>query len=56
MTPLVFQGCLGKFTDWLNQNIGIVAGASLGFCFLQFIGILFACCLGRAIKKEYEVV
>ncbi|WAR11453.1 CD63-like protein [Mya arenaria] len=50
------QGCLKKFSDWVEDHVAIVGGVGIGFAFIQLIGIMFACCLARAIKKEYEVV
>jgi len=49
-------GCLIMLDEWISSNVLIVAGGALGVAFVQLIGILFACCLGRAIKKEYDVV
>lgn len=50
------QGCLSKFTDWLKDHIYYVGAVGIAFAVIQLIGITFACCLARAIKKEYEVV
>lgn len=50
------KGCLSTFTDWVKGHVAIVGGVGIGFAFIQLVGILFSCCLARAIKKEYEVV
>ena len=50
------RGCLKGFESFVSGNIAIVAGVALGVCFVQIIGIMCACCLSRAIKKEYDVV
>jgi len=50
------DGCTQAMEDWLKDNIVIVAGVAIGLAFVQVIGIIFACCLARAIRKEYEVV
>ncbi|CAG5124309.1 unnamed protein product [Candidula unifasciata] len=50
------EGCATKFEDWLQDQVAIIGGVGIGFAFVQIIGILFACCLARAIRKEYEVV
>lgn len=50
------DGCLTKFTTWLEDKIYIVGAVGIALAFIQIVGILFACCLARAIKKEYEVV
>jgi len=49
-------GCLGKFSNWVSEKIYIVGAIGIAFAFIQLVGIAFACCLARAIKKEYEVV
>ncbi|KAL4217389.1 cd63 antigen [Mactra antiquata] len=50
------DGCLDKFSDWVEEHIYIVGAVGIAFAFIQIIGIIFACCLARAIQKEYEVV
>lgn len=50
------KGCRKAFEDWLKDKIAIVGGVGVGLAFIQIVGILFACCLARAIRKEYEVV
>jgi len=50
------KGCIDGISDWVEKNIVVVVGVGIGFAFLQLIGIFFACCLARTIKKEYEVV
>nr|XP_058945825.1 CD151 antigen-like [Pocillopora verrucosa] len=50
------KGCLKQFEQFLHDHILIVGGVGIGIAFVQLIGILFACCLMRSIKAEYEVV
>lgn len=50
------KGCSPKFEDWLKKQVAIIGGVGIGLAFVQVVGILFACCLARAIRKEYEVV
>ncbi|XP_048757158.1 CD63 antigen-like [Ostrea edulis] len=50
------EGCLTKFENYVKDNIFIVGGVGIGLAFVQIVGILFAFCLARALKKEYEVV
>lgn len=47
-------GCLKKLEDTLAANILYVAGVAIGLAVVQLIGIVFACCLGRAIKREHS--
>jgi CD63 antigen len=49
-------GCYTELKDFVKDKIVVIGGIGLGFAFIQIIGILFACCLGLAVKKEYEVV
>ncbi|XP_053386083.1 CD63 antigen-like, partial [Mercenaria mercenaria] len=50
------KGCLDTFTNWVEDHVYYVGAVGIAFAFIQLVGILFACCLARAIKKEYEVV
>nr|AAY53608.1 tetraspanin family protein [Branchiostoma belcheri tsingtauense] len=55
-TKINTEGCLLKLEGWLAQNILIIGGVGIGIAFIQVVGIIFACCLMRSIKQEYEVV
>ncbi|XP_033728409.1 CD63 antigen-like [Pecten maximus] len=55
-TGIYTEGCLDAFVNWVKDKIFIVGGVGIGLAFVQIVGILFACCFGRALKKEYEVV
>lgn len=50
------EPCLEEFVDFVKTNIVKVGGVGIGLAFVQIVGIIFACCLARAIRKEYEVV
>ncbi|XP_046680857.1 CD63 antigen-like [Homalodisca vitripennis] len=49
-------GCLGVLKELLEKNTALVGGFGLGVAFTQLIGVVFACCLARSIRKEYETV
>ncbi|XP_071149301.1 CD63 antigen-like [Mytilus edulis] len=49
-------GCYTELKEFVKDKIVVIGGIGVGFAVIQIIGILFACCLGRAVKKEYEVV
>ncbi|XP_052080053.1 CD63 antigen-like [Mytilus californianus] len=49
-------GCYTELKEFVKDKIVVIGGIGIGFAVIQIIGILFACCLGRAVKKEYEVV
>ncbi|XP_019873518.1 tetraspanin-7 [Aethina tumida] len=49
------QGCYNKVIDFLDANIGIVAGAAVGIAFFPLIGVVLSCCLASVINKaKYE--
>ncbi|XP_013782440.1 CD63 antigen-like [Limulus polyphemus] len=50
------KGCVDALASFLEDKILVVGGVGIGIAFVQIIGIIFSCCLARAIKKEYEVV
>jgi len=53
---IYIAGCADELESWLKSKIAIIGGVGIGLAFVQVVGIMFACCLARAIKKEYEVV
>lgn len=55
-TSAIQTGCLTKFSNFVEDKIYIIGAVGIAFAFIQLVGILFSCCLARAIKKEYEVV
>ncbi|XP_030768128.1 tetraspanin-7-like isoform X2 [Sitophilus oryzae] len=49
------QGCYNKVIDFLDANIGIVAGAAVGIAFFPLVGVILSCCLASIINKtKYE--
>nr|APM87502.1 CD63 [Haliotis discus discus] len=50
------KSCTKGIIDWLKSNVILLGGIGIGLAFVQVFGICLACCLGKAIKKEYEVV
>jgi len=50
------KGCLERLEAEIKENIVAVGGAGVGIAFLQILGVILACCLGKSIKKEYETV
>lgn len=55
-SPVYEKGCLFALEDYIVNNIAVIGGVGIGIAFVEVVGIIFACCLARAIKKEYEVV
>uniref|UniRef100_A0A646QC03 Tetraspanin n=1 Tax=Hemiscolopendra marginata TaxID=943146 RepID=A0A646QC03_9MYRI len=50
------KGCYDKFKNAVVKYAGIIGGIGIGIAFVQIIGIVCACCLASAIKREYEIV
>ncbi|ESP04271.1 hypothetical protein LOTGIDRAFT_237453 [Lottia gigantea] len=50
------RSCVKGFVGWLQDEIGIVGGAGIGLAFVEVVGIILACCLAMAIRKEYKVL
>lgn len=50
------NGCVDQFSDPIFKNVVAVGGAAAAIAILQFVGIIFACCLVSAIRKEYSTV
>ncbi|RWS29183.1 CD63 antigen-like protein, partial [Leptotrombidium deliense] len=50
------QGCLHAFEEVIKSAYGPLGGVSITVAIVQLIGIVFACCLAYAVKKEYQVV
>jgi len=50
------KGCQQSFIDFIKHNLAIVGAVAIGIAFVQLLGIIFACCLMKAIKGDYEVV
>ncbi|KAJ1530550.1 hypothetical protein ONE63_005438 [Megalurothrips usitatus] len=54
--PYSKEGCLKKFEKIIEDKAMIAGGIALGVCFIQIAGVILACCLGRALRKDYETV
>ncbi|XP_063972839.1 tetraspanin-7-like [Diachasmimorpha longicaudata] len=51
------EGCYNRVIDFINSNIGLVAGGAVGVAFFPLIGVFLACCLASNINKaKYEQV
>ncbi|KAK4879723.1 hypothetical protein RN001_007869 [Aquatica leii] len=48
-------GCYDKVVDFLNENVGIVAGSAIGIGFFPLLGMILSCCLAGTINRaKYE--
>lgn len=50
------KGCFSIFSEQIKANVAAVGGAGIGIGFMQFVGMVFAFCLARSLRKEYETV
>lgn len=49
------QGCYDKIINFLDANIGLVAGTAVGIAFFPLVGVILSCCLAKVINKaKYE--
>lgn len=50
-----WQGCYESLVELINNNMSVIAAASIGVAFFPIIGIALACCLAANINKtKYE--
>lgn len=49
-------GCLTVLQTKVEEFAVILGGVIIGVACIQLIGVVFACCLARSIRKEYESV
>ncbi|KAG5315864.1 CD63 protein, partial [Acromyrmex insinuator] len=50
------EGCMMKLQSAIENNAMILGGVGIGVALIQLIGVVFACCLARSIRREYETV
>ncbi|XP_046619431.1 CD63 antigen-like isoform X1 [Neodiprion virginianus] len=50
------EGCSMKLQNAIEDNAVIIGGVGIGIALVQLIGVIFACCLARSIRREYETV
>lgn len=50
------EGCMPRLDEAIRTNLQWIGVVAIIVALLQIVGIVFACCLGRAVRKEYDVV
>ncbi|XP_043665826.1 CD63 antigen-like [Vespula pensylvanica] len=50
------EGCMSKLEQTIKYNSLALASVGIGITLIQLIGVIFACCLARSIRREYETV
>lgn len=50
------KGCVNQIDEEIRGSFGLLGGIAIAIAVIQLIGIVFACCLSKSVKKEYEVV
>lgn len=53
---LYTNGCKEQFVSFVRHNLAVIGAVAIGIAFIQLLGIIFACCLMKNIKDNYEVV
>ncbi|XP_053624383.1 CD63 antigen [Plodia interpunctella] len=49
-------GCLEAIRDNMQTIAAVLGGVGLGIAIVQLLGVIFACCLARSIRSQYETV
>jgi CD63 antigen len=50
------KGCMPKLLSFLDSKSLILAAVGLGIALAQLLGVIFACCLSRSFRVNYETV
>ncbi|XP_014480564.1 PREDICTED: CD63 antigen-like isoform X1 [Dinoponera quadriceps] len=50
------DGCMMRLKAAIESSALILGGVGVGIAIVQLIGVIFACCLARSIRREYETV
>jgi len=50
------EGCLPKLLSFLDRKSLLLGAVGIGIALVQLIGVIFACCLSRAFRENYETV
>ncbi|XP_064635111.1 CD151 antigen-like [Lineus longissimus] len=46
------EGCLSALEQWIKENIMIIGGVLLAIGIIQLVGVVFSCCLYKAISDN----
>jgi len=49
-------GCLNKFQEMVVKNVAAVGAMGVIIALIQIVGVVFACCLSKTIRAQYETV
>ncbi|XP_020291393.1 CD63 antigen [Pseudomyrmex gracilis] len=52
-TMMYREGCFNKLEMRVQKSATVLIGVGIGIAFIEIAGIIFACCLAAAIKKEH---
>lgn len=55
-TKIHTAGCLDEFQTLIINNVATVGSIGVVIALIQIIGVVFACCLAKNIKSQYETV
>jgi len=50
------KGCLPEMKNQFLANIDKIGGSALGIAFIQLIGVIIACCIGKSMRDSGEFV
>ncbi|XP_033107217.1 CD151 antigen-like [Anneissia japonica] len=46
------KGCVDEMSSWINDNLTVLGGVCLGLLGVQFLALMFSCCLIQAIERD----
>uniref|UniRef100_A0A2K5ZK17 Tetraspanin n=1 Tax=Mandrillus leucophaeus TaxID=9568 RepID=A0A2K5ZK17_MANLE len=50
--PVYQEGCMEKVQAWLQENLGIILGVSVGVAVIELLGMVLSICLCRHVHSE----
>lgn len=50
------NGCLDLILSHMKELALVLGRVGIGIAFVQLLGVIFACCLARSIRSQYETV
>ncbi|KAK8384464.1 hypothetical protein O3P69_009340 [Scylla paramamosain] len=56
LDPINQEGCFDKLKGDVEENLTILGGVAIGIGFVQLVGVAFACCLAKSLKRQCETV
>ncbi|XP_027693628.1 CD82 antigen [Vombatus ursinus] len=52
MWPVYTKGCMERVQKWLQDNLGVILGVSIGVAVIELLGMILSICLCRHVHSE----